>query len=121
MNIGDTFVWCPSRVGVEHLWILISDPAQHGGKCVLINLTESLHAPHSFIIRPGQHRYVYKDSDVNFGDAMPTTEAELERKINIGDAKPHDAMDGAILKEIIKAAYTHCAFPPHLRKYLPKV
>jgi hypothetical protein len=121
VKIGDTFVWCPTRVGIAHLWILISDPSLHGGKCVLLNLTESSHATHSFTLRPGQHRYIYKDSDVNFGDAIQTSEAELKAKMTIGDAQSHDSMDSAIVKEIIKAAHTHPAFQPILRKFLPPV
>jgi hypothetical protein len=39
--------------------------------------------------------------------------------VRLGFAKPHDDMDVEILKSIIKSAYTHCAFPPHLRKFLP--
>ncbi len=48
----------------------MSEPAQHDGVCVLLNLTESVHGVHSYTLHPGQHRYIYKDSDVNFGDAF---------------------------------------------------
>lgn len=67
MKLGDTFVWCPTG-GIDHLWILISDPAANGGDCVVVNLTDSSHGKFSYTLRPGQHRYIYKDSDVNFGD-----------------------------------------------------
>jgi hypothetical protein len=118
--MGDTFVWCPV-VGGDHLQILISEPSQNGGKCILVNLTESVHGKYSFILRPGQHRYIYKDSDVNFGDAFQTSEANIQKNVMLGFAKPHDAMDEKILNSIVKAALTHCAFPPHLRKYLPTI
>lgn len=104
---------------MQHLWIVISDPAQHDGKCVVINLTESSHGAHSFTLRPGQHRYIYKDSDVNFGDAFPTTEALLNAEAAIGSAVPHDPMDAEIVSEIIARAHKHSAFPPYLRQYLP--
>ena len=118
MNIGDTFVWCPT-VGGDHLWILISDPEDHDGECVLVNLTESSHGPHSYTLRPGQHRYIYKDSDVNFGDAFKSNVEEVERHVAIGTARPHDAMDMAVVTEIIKRAKTHPAFQPVLRRLLP--
>ncbi|MGA3265394.1 MAG: hypothetical protein ABSE16_01070 [Verrucomicrobiota bacterium] len=108
-------------MGEEHLWIIISDPALHGGKCVLVNLTESSHARFSFALKPGQHRYIYKDSDVNFGDAFLTTEQFIEKNKRLGRAKPHDDMNTEIVKEIIRIALSHCAFPPHLRKFLPPV
>ena len=118
MKLGDTFVWCPTG-GIDHLWIVISDPAAHGGDCVVINLTESSHGKFSYTLKPGQHRYIYKDSDVNFGDAFKTGVAELNRQVGAGLAKPHDPLDLKIVKEIIERAKTHVAFQPILRKLLP--
>ena len=101
------------------MWILISEPAQHDGACVLVNLTESVHGIYSYTLRPGQHRYIYKDSDVNFGDAFRSHVDELQKHIAAGTARPHDPMDMAIVREIIKRARTHAAFQPVLRKLLP--
>jgi hypothetical protein len=119
VKLGDTFVWCPTRSGVDHLWILISDPGAHEGKCVLINLTESNHGPMAYTLVPGQHRWIYKDTDVNFGDAFATTVDLLKAAIKKNDAVPHDPMDDKIVLEIIKRAKTHAAFAPILRKLLP--
>jgi hypothetical protein len=117
--IGDTFVWCPYGT-IDHLWIVISDSAKHNGKCVVINLTESSHGEHSFTLTPGQHPYIYKDSDVNFGDAFPTSEEQLQKEVALGSAMPHAPMDRKIVAEIIvRARLPHPAFPPHLLKYLP--
>ncbi len=118
MKLGDTFVWCPAG-GIDHLWIVISDPAAHDGECVVVNLTNSSHGKFSYTLKPGQHRYIYKDSDVNFGDAFKTSEDELKRQVAAGQARLHDPMDLKIVKEIIKRAKTHVAFPPILRKLLP--
>ena len=118
MNIGDTFVWCPT-VGGDHLWILISDPEEHGGECVLVNLTESSHGQHSYTLRRGQHLYIYKDSDVNFGDAFRSNVTEIEKEIALNRARPHDPMDMAIVREIIRRAKTYPAFQPVLRRLLP--
>ena len=38
--------------------------------CVSVNLAESVHGVDSYTLHPGQRRYIYKDSDVNFGDAF---------------------------------------------------
>lgn len=119
MVVGDTFVWCPPGTVKDHLWIVISDHTKHGRKCVVINLTDSSHGKHSFTLIPGQHRYIYKDSDVNFGDAFLTTVSQLQSEIAINSAVPHDSMDAAIVKQIIARAKTHPAFPPMLRKFLP--
>jgi hypothetical protein len=117
---GDTFVWCPAGTVKDHLWIIISDPATHEGKLVVINLTESLGGKFSFVLKVGQHRWIYKDSDVNFGDAFATNEAFLQSEVKCGSARPHDPMDPSIVKAIIEAAHTHPAFQPILRKLLPK-
>lgn len=86
----------------------------------MINLTESSHGAHSFTLLPGQHRYIYKDSDVNFGDAFLTSDVEVQNYVTSGAAKPHDPMDLAIVSEIIKRAKEpHPAFAPYLIKYLP--
>ena len=118
MAVGDTYVWCPAGA-IDHLWIVISDAAKHDGNCVVINLTESSHAEHSFTLKPGTHPYIYKDSDVNFGDAFLTSEAKLQMECKLGSAKPHDPMDPEIVAEIIKRARApHSAFEPYLLKYL---
>ena len=120
MPIGNTYVWCPPGTVIEHLWIVISDAAAHNDKCVVVNLTESSHGEHSFTLAPGQHRYIYKDSDVNFGDAFLTSEAHLTAEVASGSAIPHDPMDPAIVSEIVKRARVpHPAFPPYLVKCLP--
>ena len=118
MKLGDTFVWCPTG-GIDHLWIVISDLEANGGECVVINLTESAHGKFSFTLRPGQHRYIYKDSDVNFGDAFKTHVDEINGQVASRSARPHDPMDMRIVREIIKRAKMHPAFQPILRKLLP--
>jgi len=71
------------------------------------------------MLRPGQHRYIYKDSDVNFGDAFRSHVNELQKHVALGNARPHDPMDMTIVTEIIKRARTHPAFQPILRRLLP--
>jgi hypothetical protein len=118
--IGDTYVWCPPGTVVDHLWIVISDATEHGGNCVVVNLSESSHGEYSFTPVPGQHRYIYKDSDMNFGDAFLTSEADLKAGTARGWAIPHDPMDEKIVSEIIKRARVpHPAFPRNLVKFLP--
>jgi hypothetical protein len=117
--VGDTFVWCPPGTVVRHLWIVISDASAHNDKCVVINLTESAHGEQSFIVKPGEHPYVYKDSDVNFGDAFQTSETQLKSEVACQSAKPDAPMDQKIVSEIIERAREHPAFPPFLRKLLP--
>ena len=98
---------------------MISNPASKDNGVVVINLTDSSHGPFSFTLKPGQHPYLYKDSDVNFGDAFFTSLSEITLAVTCGSAKPHQPMGMTIVLEIIKKAKTHPAFTPSLRKYLP--
>ena len=118
MKLGSTIVWCPPGTVKDHLWIVISDPSKHGGVCVVVNLTESLHGKFSHTLRVGQHRWIYKDSDVNYGDAFATTESHLEAQIKIGAAIPHDDMNPAVVADIVQRAKTHPAIARILRRYL---
>jgi len=118
MKLGDTFVWCPDR-GKDHLWILISDPSKNDGTCVLVNLTESRHGKYSFILKPGDHEFIYKDSDVAFGDAIKTTEARLQIQVDLEQAKPNRPMKRELIKKIVDEAHRHGAFQPILRKIIP--
>ena len=120
MSIGDTFIWCPPGTVTNHLWIIISDPNEHDGKCVVVNLTDSCHGKYSFTLVPGQHRWIYKDTDVNFADAFLTSETHLESEVESGSAVPHDAMNPDLITKIIKVAHTHPAIAPILKKFLPK-
>lgn len=119
MKVGNTFIWHPHGTVKEHLWILISDPAANEGRCVIVNLTSSSHGKYSFTLNVGQHPFITKPSDVNFGDAMRTTETELARNVASGAALQREDMDASIVASIITAAKTHPAFPPILRKLLP--
>jgi hypothetical protein len=118
LKTGETFVWCPPGTIKDHLWIIISDPEKHGGKCVVVNLTESSHGKYSFTLIPGQHRWIYKDSDVNFGDAFLTSEAELASQVACHSAVPHDPMDSELLKQIIERARDHPAIAENLIAFL---
>jgi hypothetical protein len=119
VNIGDTFIWCPPGQPREHLWIIISDPNCHNGKFVIINLTDSSHGRYSFTLHIGQHPYISKDSDVNFGDAFSTTISYLMQYITNLSARQREPMDMNIVREIITRARTHPAFHPVLRRLLP--
>jgi hypothetical protein len=86
---------------------------------VVVNLTESTHGERSFTLHPGEHPFIYKDSDVNFGDALATDLSRLRYAIEEGAATPQAPMSLEIVAAIIAEAKTHPAFPPILRRFLP--
>jgi len=87
---------------------------------VVVNLTESSHGKYSFTLVPGQHRWIYKDSDVNFADAFLTCERNLQSQVAVGSAVPHDPMAPELVAKIIKEAHRHPAIAPNLKRYLPQ-
>ena len=84
----------------------------------MVNLTSSSHGIHSFILKPGDHPWIYKDSDVNFGDALLTTEERVQIYVRSRKAIPHSPMEMAIVIRVVETAKTHPAFAPKYRKYL---
>jgi len=102
MKPGDTFVWA-ARNTIDHLYIIVSDPAKDGGRFVAFNLTSSSGGRQWLTLKKGDHPYIRKDSDVNFGDAFRSNVAEIQKHVASGDAKPHDPMDMAIVKAMLES------------------
>jgi hypothetical protein len=120
MNLGDTFIWRPPRVGREHLYIVISDPAKNLGKFVIVNITESLHGQKSMVLARGDHPYISKDSDVNFGDAIITDEQTIQHEIKHERARPHAPMKLEIVERIALTALDHPAVEFGIQKFLAR-
>lgn len=108
MNLGDTFIWAPDA-GKEHLYIAITDPSKNSGKLVVVNLTKSAGGAKSFVLRPGDHPFIRRDSDVNFGDAMIVSTERIDRQVRLRLALPREPMDLSIVHRIAAAAKDHPA------------
>jgi len=112
MTIGDTFL-------IDHLWVVISDPAKNGGKFVIVNLTtDKIRAGEECALSPGDHPWIIKKSYVSFGDARevgPKEEAELTKHITSGKIKRHFPMGHSVLRRITATAGRSKALPTILR------
>jgi len=75
----------------------------------LFNLTESSGGPASFVSKKGDHPFIYKNSDVNFGDGIYTDDYILEWNVKSGVAIPQAKMDIGIVEKIAKRAVNHPA------------
>jgi hypothetical protein len=110
MNIGDTFIWFPPEDRKEHLYIVITDPADNAGKFVGINLTKSGGGPHAVTFRVGEHPFIKRyPSDANIADALVMDEAEILAQISSGDVVPHQPMAFAMVQRIAIGAIGHPA------------
>jgi hypothetical protein len=119
VKIGDTFIWSPIAGRTPHLYIIISNPSLHEGKCIAVNITTSVRGKYSFVLKPGEHPFICKESDVAFGDAERTTAAQIQSLIASGAAIPHSPMDLKVVQKIVDEAHTHAAFTPAYRRLLP--
>jgi hypothetical protein len=118
IKIGDTFFWKDGG----HLWVVISDPTIHAGEFVIVNLTgNQSRAGKECILVVGDHKWITKETYVNFGDAKkmgPTEEANLSQQISAGTMKMHVPMSATTLVKIIAAGKVSKAIPTGLIPYL---
>lgn len=117
IKAGDTFVW-RGNARKRHLYIAMNDGAAFGGRVAVLNITESVGGSASFVLRKGDHPYIYKNSDVNFGDAFIVDENLLDAQVKCGEAVPDAKMDGALLRKIAEAAAKHPAPPNEVKKII---
>ncbi|TAM82044.1 MAG: hypothetical protein EPN47_10220 [Acidobacteria bacterium] len=116
MQIGDAFL-------LQHLWIVISDPAEHRGTFLIVNITtDKLRAGGDCELRRGDHEWIIKTSYVSFGDARevgPEDEVRLIELMKSGKITKHFPARPAILQKIIQAAKESKSLPIGFRKYFP--
>jgi hypothetical protein len=114
MEFGDTFV-------MTHLWIVISDPAKHGGTFVIGNLTSNMaRAGPECALNTGDHPWITHRCYLSFGDAREVTskeEANITAFVASGKVKRHSPMPPQILQKIVEAARQSKALPTKYRKY----
>lgn len=104
----------------HHLYVIISDPTQHQGKCVLVNLTtQRPHSDATCVLQPHDFpSFVRQPSVVNYGDALLADLKDVQMIIDQGHVRPHPNVPPSVLERIIKGAWQSPFFPTGLRKYL---
>ena len=114
MQLGDTFV-------IEHLWIVISDPAKHAEKFIIVNLTtDRERAGTECELGMGDHEWITQKSYVSFGDALEVgrkEELKIIEQMAAGTIKKHYPMKPAVLQKIMVAAKTSRSLRIGFRKY----
>jgi hypothetical protein len=104
MNLGDCFFMAvPPKYNVDHLWIVISDPALNG-LVVIVNVTSNqLRATSEFTLESGDHPRIQHRSFVNFPDAMSVPQDKI-LALNGTLVKFVDPLDQTLLNKIIETA-----------------
>ena len=118
IQLGDTFF---VRDG-GHLWVVISDPHEHCGVFVTVNLTtDEFRAGRDCVLRPGDHRWVSRETYISYGDARlwgPREEVKLSGQLALGTMKMHSPMVDPTLARIIAVGKTTKALAVNFKKYL---
>ena len=118
MQLGDTFILGAGG----HLWIVISDPPQHNGHFIIVNLTTDVfRAGKECELNIGDHQWITEKCYVTFGDARkvsPKEAATIMSYMASGVVTKHFPMRLAVLQKIIAAGKTSKALPTGFLAYL---
>jgi hypothetical protein len=109
VKLGDTFVWSPISGRRRHLYVVVTDPDKNAGRFVVFNLTGSKSGPEALTLKKGEHPFIDKDSDVNFGDGLIVTTEKIQRAIASGQAFPNEPMQMQLVQRIARFAKGHPA------------
>ena len=101
MKPGDTFIGGGEIHGTDHLWLVLNDPAAHGGTVLLVNLsTLRPDAETTCLLRPGEHGFITRDSYVRYRSARAAKTADLEKLVKAGRLKLHRAASKELLEKV---------------------
>ena len=104
----------------NHLYVVISDPAKHSGKCVLVNLTTQRAASDTTCVLVAKDfpSFIHHPTVFNYSDAILADVASIEKIINEGLVRSHPDMEARVLQRVVAGALSSPAFPTGLKKYL---
>jgi hypothetical protein len=76
---GTCFMYKAAHSRLDHMHIVLAINCQglDADECVIVNLTESAEGDESLTFVVGDHPYITKKSDVNFGDAEISTKQKV--------------------------------------------
>jgi hypothetical protein len=122
VKLGGTFLWSPddaSQGRREHLYIIVTDPNNNGGRFVAFNLTRSGGGQKALTLKVGDHPFIKRyDSDVNFGDGLIVSVADIQAEIERGRAIQKEPMDMRLVERIARFAIVHPAVSGDIEKMI---
>jgi len=117
--LGDTFLGGEEVHGEHHLWIVINDPAAHGGIAVFVNITSLWEdAEITCILTHGEHPFVRHDSYVRYRSARQAKASDLAKLINSGKLKAQQPGKPALLAKIRAGAKASMMLTTELKALL---
>lgn len=116
---GDTFLGGGQVHGVDHLWIVINDPAQHGGRALFVNVTTMrADAETTCILAKAEHPFIKHESYVRYISARDADVASLDVLINAKKLRPQPPASAALLAKLRAGAVASPLLPPEKRALL---
>jgi hypothetical protein len=112
MKAGDTFLYTDGSD--NHLWVVISDPAQDALAYVItVNLTSSpVCQDESCVLQREDHKdFITRQTFVNYADARALPPAVVRSKLDQGVFVKRPAVSPEVLKKIRQGAAVSDHFP----------
>lgn len=103
---GDAFYGGRELHGDDHLWIVINDPAAHGGKALIVNITslKGAFVDMTCVVEKGEHAFVRHRSYVRFNGSRVADATDLDEAERKGLIRRRDSASAALLEKIRLAA-----------------
>ena len=115
MNQGDSFLGGGELHGSDHLWIVINDPAAHGGAALIVNVsTLRDEAELTCILKKGDHPLISHESYVRYASARNPDVAKLQEAFKRGLFRPQPAATPALVAKIRAGASASPMLPKSL-------
>jgi len=119
VNQGDCFLGGGELHGSDHLWIVINDPAAHGGLALIVNIsTKREEAELTCILGKGDHPLISHESYVRYASARNPDVAKLQEALKRGLFRPQPAATPALVAKIRAGANASPMLPKNLRAML---
>jgi hypothetical protein len=122
LTCGDTFLIPETTSGVEHLYIVLTNPEPGTGRAVCVNLTgRQLDSDATVVVNVGEHPFVSKESVVFYQKAkaldMNKVEAALKAKMSRIVCKQHQPCSQAFLSRVQKGLLASKSSPHDVKRY----
>lgn len=118
-KLGDTFLGGREVHGVDHLWIVINDPARHNNRALIVPVsTLRMRSDTTCVLRSGEHPFIRHDSYIRFRAARIALVDEITTLIMARRFKAHQPADAPLVDKIRAAAAAALEFPSEYRAWL---
>lgn len=104
-RLGDVFWLTSEDSGLEHLYVVASDPGKNPQEVVLVSFTtRDIGVDESCIVYEGDHPRVTHESCVDYRRAKILSEAQIDRAVTSGQVRSVEPVSEEMLQAIWRGA-----------------